>query len=164
MNADRPSPPATAVRCRFGTRTAVAVTQTELGQGHLRIPSETLTKPPPAHRSRPDLSRQESLDFELLFLLENEPGLSQREIADRLGISLGRANYCVKALLDKGALKLANFKASSNKLGYVYVLTPSGIAARASMTARFLQRKLADYERLKHQIEALRQSLDGTGS
>jgi EPS-associated MarR family transcriptional regulator len=108
---------------------------------------------------RRELSRQESLDFELLYLLENEPGLTQREIAERLGISLGRANYCLKALLEKGALKLSNFRASSNKLGYVYVLTPPGIAARASMTARFLQRKLAEYERLRRQIETLQETL-----
>jgi EPS-associated MarR family transcriptional regulator len=120
-----------------------------------------MTIPPQSRRNSGEISRQESLDFELLYLLEREPGLSQREIAKRLGISVGRANYCLKALLDKGALKLANFKASSNKLGYVYVLTPSGIAARAALTARFLQRKLADYERLRQQIETLQQSLDG---
>jgi EPS-associated MarR family transcriptional regulator len=114
--------------------------------------------------TEPALSPRESLDYELLVLLEREPGLSQREIARRLGISLGRANYCLKALLEKGALKLANFKASPNKLGYVYVLTPSGIAERAALTGRFLQRKLAEYERLSQQIEALRRSLDGDRS
>lgn len=107
------------------------------------------------------LSRRDSLDFELLHLIETEPGLSQREIADRLGISLGRTNYCLKALIEKGALKLANFRASKNKLGYVYVLTPRGIAQRAALAGSFLQRKLAEYERLKAQIDTLQNTLAG---
>jgi len=111
-------------------------------------------------KSEATLSPRESLDFELLYLLENEPDLSQREIARRLGISLGRVNYCLKALLERGALKLANFRGSTNKLGYVYVLTPSGLAQRGAMTARFLQRKLADFERLKRQIETLQRLQD----
>jgi EPS-associated MarR family transcriptional regulator len=102
---------------------------------------------------------RESIDFELLYLLEKEPGLTQREIADRLGISLGKVNYCLKGLADKGAIKLSNFRASNNKLGYVYVLTPKGIGHRVSMTRQFLARKLAEYERLKEQIEALRTEL-----
>jgi EPS-associated MarR family transcriptional regulator len=123
----------------------------------------SVTRLPAPAQSDPDrdLSPQESLDFELLYLLEHEPGLSQREIARRLGISLGRANYCLRALLDKGALKLANFRASSSKLGYAYVLTPSGLATRAAMTARFLKRKLADYDRLRQQIEALTEAHGG---
>lgn len=98
---------------------------------------------------------RESLDFELLYLLEKEPGLTQREIAGRLGISLGKVNYCLKGLAEKGAIKLSNFRASAHKLGYVYVLTPKGISQRVGMTRRFLARKLAEYERLKAQIEAL---------
>lgn len=104
-------------------------------------------------------SERENLDFELLYLIETEPGLSQRELAERLGISLGRANYCLKALLDKGSLKLSNFRNSSGKLRYVYVLTPRGIAQRAAMTGQFLKRKLAQYERLKAQIAALEEDL-----
>jgi EPS-associated MarR family transcriptional regulator len=104
-------------------------------------------------------SRREQLDFELLCLIEKEPGLSQRELADRLDISLGKVNYCVKRLIEKGAIKLANFRASRNKLGFVYVLTPTGISQRLSMTKRFLDRKLKDYERLKAQIDALEQDI-----
>ena len=104
-------------------------------------------------------SRRESLDFELLYLLEREPGLSQRELAARLDISLGKANYCLKGLIEKGAVKIANFRASENKLGYVYVLTPGGISQRAGLTRRFLERKLAQYARLKAQIEALERDL-----
>ena len=111
------------------------------------------------------LSVRESGDFELLYLLEREPGLSQRELADRLGISLGRVNYCLKALAEKGAVKVRNFRASKTKLRYAYVLTPTGIAERVGLTQRFLARKLDEYERLKAQIEELRKDLpDGQGS
>ena len=111
------------------------------------------------------LAVRESVDFELLYLLEREPGLSQRELADRLGISLGRVNYCLKALAEKGAVKVRNFRASKTKLRYAYVLTPTGIAERVGLTQRFLARKLDEYERLKAQIEELRKDLpDGQGS
>ena len=106
------------------------------------------------------VSRREGLDFELLYLLQREPGLSQREIAARLGISLGRVNYCLKALAGKGAVKLANFKASPAKLRYAYVLTPSGVAERLALTRRFLERKLAGYERVEAQIASLRRELE----
>ena len=105
------------------------------------------------------LSRQESLDFELLALLEREPQLSQREMAGRLGISLGRTNYCLRALVDKGAIKLGNFRASRTKLSYAYRLTPTGISQRVSLTRRFLERKLAEYDRLEAQIAELRREL-----
>jgi EPS-associated MarR family transcriptional regulator len=116
------------------------------------------TQPPPP---QPALSVRESIDFELLYLLEQEPGLSQRELSQRLGLSLGRVNYCVKALTGKGWLKLTNFRNSNSKLRYVYVLTPSGIAQRVSMTSRFLQRKKVEYDRLKRQIELLANELPG---
>lgn len=106
-------------------------------------------------------TRRERLDFELLYLLEKEPGLSQRELADRLDISLGKTNYCVKRLIEKGAVKLGNFRASQNKFGYVYILTPKGISQRVAMTQRFLARKVEDYERLKAQIDALERDLAG---
>lgn len=94
-------------------------------------------------------------------MLESEPDLTQRQLADRLGVSLGRVNYCLKGLYSKGAIKIANFRASANKLRYVYVLTPSGIAQRAALTHRYLQRKLAEYDHLKAQIEALKRELNG---
>ena len=111
------------------------------------------------HSSGESLSRQESLDFELLALLEREPQLSQREMAGRLGISLGRTNYCLRALVDKGAIKLGNFRASRTKLSYAYRLTPTGISRRVSLTRRFLERKLAEYDRLEAQIAELRREL-----
>lgn len=108
-------------------------------------------------------ARRASLDFDLLYLIEKEPGLSQREIADRLDISLGKTNYCLKALIEKGAVKLGNFRASRTKLGYVYVLTPEGISERIAMTRRFLARKVAEYERLEAQIAALERELPDVG-
>ena len=105
------------------------------------------------------LSESESLDCELLYLLEQHPGLSQRELARRLGISLGRVNYCLKALAAKGWLKLENFRQSPAKHRYIYVLTSDGIATRSALAARFLKRKLAQYEQLKAQIAMLEREL-----
>ena len=105
--------------------------------------------------SQPRLSEGESLDCELLYLLEQHPGLSQRELARRLGISLGRVNYCLQALAAKGWLKLENFRQSPAKHRYIYVLTPDGIVMRSALAAGFLKRKLAQYEQLKAQIAML---------
>jgi EPS-associated MarR family transcriptional regulator len=98
-------------------------------------------------------------DLRALQLLANQPTLNQRELAAELGVSLGKVNYCLKALLAKGFLKAQNFKNSKNKLAYAYVLTPAGITARAELTAEFLQVKVAEYERLHKQINELRQSM-----
>ncbi len=116
---------------------------------------------PPSYSSYPrtQLSARESLDCDLLYLLEQEPGLSQRELAQRLGISLGRVNYCLQAMAEKGWLKLENFRQSPGKSRYAYVLTPTGIAERSAVAARFLMRKLAQYEHLKAQIAALERDL-----
>ena len=109
--------------------------------------------------SEPRLSESESLDCELLYLLEQNPDLSQRELSRHLGISLGRVNYCLKALAEKGWLKLENFRQSPAKHRYIYVLTPAGISMRSALAARFLRRKLAQYEQLKAQIEMLEREL-----
>ncbi|NBO83291.1 MAG: MarR family EPS-associated transcriptional regulator [Betaproteobacteria bacterium] len=82
--------------------------------------------------------------------------MTQRELAEKLGISVGGLNYCLKGLMEKGLVKMKNFAHSKNKFGYVYVLTPSGMAEKAAITQRFLQRKMAEYEALKAEIEALR--------
>ena len=89
-------------------------------------------------------------------ILQDNPDLTQRELAEQLGISVGGLNYCLKALMEKGLVKMKNFAHSKNKFGYVYVLTPSGMAEKAAITQRFLQRKMAEYEALKAEIEALR--------
>jgi EPS-associated MarR family transcriptional regulator len=96
------------------------------------------------------------IDVRTLQLLEQQPTLNQRELALELGISLGKVNYCLRALLSKGLLKAQNFKNSKNKLAYAYVLTPAGITARAELTAEFLQVKLREYERLSQEISALK--------
>jgi EPS-associated MarR family transcriptional regulator len=97
----------------------------------------------------------EDIRYRLLRLLSEHPDASQRQIAEALGVSLGKVNYCVRALLDKGWVKATNFKNSKNKLAYAYLLTPSGIEAKAHITASFLQRKLAEYDALKVEIDQL---------
>jgi MarR family transcriptional regulator, temperature-dependent positive regulator of motility len=98
-------------------------------------------------------------DLRTLQVLTEQPQLNQRELASQLGVSLGKVNYCLRALLAKGFLKAQNFKSSKNKLAYAYVLTPAGITARAELTAEFLQIKIKEYERLEAQIDDLRKSL-----
>ncbi len=97
----------------------------------------------------------DDVHYRLLKVLEERPDASQRELAQTLGISLGRINYCVKALLDQGWIKVTNFKNSKNKLAYAYLLTPSGIDAKTRITTRFLKRKIAEYEALKQEIARL---------
>ena len=93
--------------------------------------------------------------YRILKLLEAEPDASQRRIAEELGISLGRVNFCVQALIQKGLLKAKNFRNSTNKRAYLYHLTPRGIEEKAKVTARFLKVKLAEYESLKRELEEL---------
>jgi EPS-associated MarR family transcriptional regulator len=90
-----------------------------------------------------------------LDLLDKSPELNQRQLAAELGVSLGKANYCLRALLAKGLVKAQNFKNSKNKLAYAYVLTPSGMTARAELTLEFLQIKRKEYERLRLEIDSL---------
>ncbi len=97
----------------------------------------------------------------MMHLLQKNPDFTQRELAERLGISVGALNYCLKALMGKGLVKMKNFANSKNKFGYVYVLTPSGIAEKAAITHRFLQRKLHEYEALWQEIESLKTEADG---
>ncbi len=89
-------------------------------------------------------------------LLKDNPDLTQRELAQSLGISLGSVNYCLKALVDKGWVRVKNFAYSKNKFGYIYVLTPCGLAEKVTMTQRFLKRKMGEYDQLKAEIEALK--------
>ena len=104
----------------------------------------------------PSTSLQEENHLKVLRFLETNPHLSQRELADALGVSLGKTNYCLKALLGKGLIKMQSFKKSQNKLAYAYLLTPDGIAEKAGLTVRFLARKVAEYESLTLEIEALK--------
>jgi len=110
---------------------------------------------------------QEDTNFRLLRLLQDNPGLSQRELAKALGISFGGLNYCLNALKDKGWVKMQNFSQSNNKLGYAYLLTPIGIAEKAALTSTFLKRKMDEYKALKAEIAKLRSDIDkadGDGS
>jgi EPS-associated MarR family transcriptional regulator len=93
--------------------------------------------------------------YRILKLLEADPQASQRRIADELGISLGRVNYCLQALVERGLIKVNNFRNSANKRAYLYLLTPRGIEEKAVVTARFLRRKLDEYETLKREVEEL---------
>ena len=98
---------------------------------------------------------QEDTSFRVLRILEENPDLTQRELAGQVGMSLGGFNYCIKALIEKGYVKAENFLNSKDKFKYVYVLTPSGIAQKIALTGRFLHRKLEEYEALKKEIELL---------
>jgi EPS-associated MarR family transcriptional regulator len=99
---------------------------------------------------------QEDKYFRVMRILQENPDLTQRELAEKLGISVGGLNYCLKALMEKGLVKMKNFTNSKNKFGYVYVLTPTGMAEKAAITHLFLQRKMDEYEALKEEIEALK--------
>lgn len=99
---------------------------------------------------------QAEIDLKLLKLLEENPALTQRQLADRLGISLGKTNYCLKALKEKGLVKWGNFSSNPSKLQYMHLLTPKGISQKLSLTIHFLERKQAEYEQLKLEIASLR--------
>lgn len=99
---------------------------------------------------------QEDTYFRVMRILQENPDLTQRELADKLGVSVGGLNYCLKALMEKGWVKMQNFSHSKNKFGYVYILTPRGIAEKAALTSNFLKRKMEEYEALKAEIESLK--------
>ena len=97
----------------------------------------------------------QELEYRALKILEQHPDLTQRQLAAKLGISLGKTHYVVKSLIDVGWVKLDNFQKSNNKWGYVYLLTPMGIAEKAAITARFLIKKQREYNALKEEIAQL---------
>ncbi len=93
--------------------------------------------------------------YRLLKLIEADPNMNQRELARAMGVSLGKVNYCIKALVEKGYVKLENFRRSADKRVYAYLLTPDGIEEKARITVAFLQRKLGEYEAIRGEIEEL---------
>jgi EPS-associated MarR family transcriptional regulator len=95
--------------------------------------------------------------LKVLRLLEVNPQMNQRDLAAALGVSLGKTNFCLKALLDKGLLKVQNFQSNKRKLAYAYFLTPAGIAEKTTLAGRFLKRKIDEYELLRAEIETLQQ-------
>jgi EPS-associated MarR family transcriptional regulator len=105
----------------------------------------------------------EDLHFRVLKILQERPDLSQRELAQQLGVSNGKLHYCMRALIEKGLVKLGNFANSKHHLRYAYLLTPDGIAQKAGMTSRFLKRKMAEYEALKVEIASLRAEIGEEG-
>ena len=113
----------------------------------------SVLKPLPMTSRRSQL--QEDTYFRVLRLLQENPDMTQREIAQSLGLSTSGLNYCLKALIDKGWVMVHNFSQSKNKFGYIYVLTPQGIAEKLALTSRFLKRKLSEYDALKAEIDGL---------
>jgi EPS-associated MarR family transcriptional regulator len=103
---------------------------------------------------------QEDTYFRVMRILHDSPDVTQRELAEKLGVSLSGLNYCLRALIDKGWVKIQNFSNSKNKLGYAYLLTPTGIVQKASLTNSFLQRKMQEYEVLKQEIKLLKQEVN----
>jgi EPS-associated MarR family transcriptional regulator len=101
----------------------------------------------------------EDTNFRLMKLLEANPDLSQRQMGKLLGLSFGGINYCLNALVAKGLVKIENFSQNQNKFGYVYLLTPSGIAEKAALTGTFLKRKMEEYEALKLEIALLKSEI-----
>jgi len=98
--------------------------------------------------------------YKILKILEVKPEISQRELAKDLGISLGKANFCLRGLIEIGLIKATNFRNSHNKLAYMYLLTPKGIEAKSIITLRFLKSKMQEYEVLKKEIEFLKQQIE----
>jgi EPS-associated MarR family transcriptional regulator len=106
----------------------------------------------------------DELRLRLLRQLTEHPDLSQREIARQLGLSLGKTNYCLRALIDKGWVKVNNFRTSDNKLAYAYVLTPSGLRAKVNATSHFLRRKQDEFVQLEREIAELRMEVERSGT
>ena len=107
----------------------------------------------------------DEIHYALLKIIDSNPDISQRELARLMGVSLGKANYCLKALVGKGFVKLENFQRSDNKLAYAYLLTPSGLEEKGRVTLAFLRRKEREYQEIKLQIARLRDEVcvDGAG-
>ena len=105
-------------------------------------------------------SKNQETNLKVLRYLEDNPEVTQRELAVALGISLGKTNYCLRALINKGMIKAKNFKNSANKRAYLYILTPKGIETKARISVRFLQRKVEEYEALRIEIEQLKTELN----
>ena len=102
----------------------------------------------------------EDTDFQLLRQLTDQPSASQRGLAAKLGVSVGKVNYCLRALMGKGWVKANNFRRSDNKLAYAYILTPAGIEEKARLTRSFLSTKVAEYRQLQQEIESLRSEVE----
>lgn len=112
------------------------------------------SNPPPSN-----LTRKQEAQFRVMQAIVNNPNITQRELASQMGVSLGRAHYCLASLLEVGWVKMSRFRGSSEKKQYAYILTPSGISQKAEITGRFLKRKIDEYQALKREIEVLREEI-----
>jgi EPS-associated MarR family transcriptional regulator len=106
-------------------------------------------------------NQQEDTYFRVMRILHDSPYITQRELAEELGVSVSGLNYCLKALIDKGWVKIQNFSNNKNKFGYAYLLTPTGIVQKASITNRFLKRKMHEYKALKQEIKQIKKEVNG---
>jgi EPS-associated MarR family transcriptional regulator len=105
----------------------------------------------------------DELRYQILKNLQQNPAMTQRELAEIMGISLGKANYCLKALVEKGWVKVGNFRRSQYKLGYAYLLTPGGLEEKTRVTVAFLKRKQREYDSLKQELELLQREVAQQG-
>jgi EPS-associated MarR family transcriptional regulator len=103
---------------------------------------------------------EQEIRLRLLKILSMEPNLSQRDMADRVGISVGKVNYCLSELAKRGLIKIIRFKSAKNKIPYTYILTPRGLQEKARLTVRFLKQKLVEYEQIKRQIRQLAREVE----
>lgn len=103
---------------------------------------------------------QDEYHLKVMRLIQKNPQISQRELAEQLGISLGKTNYCIQALIKKGLVKLQNFRSSQSKRGYVYLLTPEGVSSKARLTMLYLKIRMREYDALSKEIESLRSDLE----
>jgi EPS-associated MarR family transcriptional regulator len=106
------------------------------------------------------MTPQHETHLKVLRQIEANPEITQRELAQQLGVSLGKVNYCLKALIDRGWVKANNFRNSHNKVAYAYLLTPNGLEEKARITVRFLKQRMQDYERLKQEINELQAEIN----
>lgn len=98
--------------------------------------------------------------LKVMQMIAKQPDISQRELAARLNVSVGKINYCMQALVAKGLVKIQNFRNSKNKIAYVYLLTPDGVASKAKLTMQYLKLRIKEYDALKEEIAQLKQDLD----
>jgi EPS-associated MarR family transcriptional regulator len=101
----------------------------------------------------------DEIHFRVLRMLQQQPQMTQRDLARHLGVSLGKANYCLQALVQRGFIKVENFRHSDHKLGYIYLLTPHGIEEKARVTVRFLRNRMAEFDALKQEISEIQATL-----
>jgi EPS-associated MarR family transcriptional regulator len=126
-------------------------------------PKNSPKKPAPKTRHpAPHTQHQLNIQFQLLQLLAENPHMSQRDLSHKMGVALGRVNYCLTGLKEKGFIKLENFKGSPSHLRYAYILTPSGFEEKLRLTLRFLKRRLRQYDEIKTQIQTLSQEVAQT--